>query len=74
MAFRPVNVWIQFFNHSRSPAEPLPAIGVDFSILKLYIKLPGLRESDHIRARVYCEVKGIWCVMDVIRQWGESGS
>lgn len=59
MAFWPASVWIQFFNQSRSPEEPLPAIAMEFSILKLYIKLPGLWESDHIRARVHCEVKGI---------------
>lgn len=52
-------LWIQFFNHCRSAEEPLPAIGTGFSILKLYIRLPGLWESDHIRARVHCEVKGI---------------
>lgn len=45
-----------------------PAIGMDFSILKLYIRLPGLWESAH-RA-----VKGIWCVMDVVQQWSQSAS
>lgn len=51
-----------------------PAIGMGFSILKLYIRLPGVWESDHIRARAHCEVKGIWCVMDVVRQRSQSAS
>lgn len=51
-----------------------PAIGTGFSILKLYIRLPGLWECDHIRGRVHCEVKGTWCVMDVVQQQSKSAS
>lgn len=31
-----------------------PATGMGSSVLKLYIRLPGLWESDHIRARAHC--------------------
>lgn len=74
MAFWLVVCGFCSLNHSGSPEEPLPATGVDLSVLKLYIQVSGFWESDRITVRVYCEMKVIRRVMEVVQQRGKSGS
>lgn len=67
-----VLTWLS--NNSRFSEEPLPAVVVGFFILRFYIQVPEFWDPNCIRARAHSEVKGIWCVMEVVQQLSKSGS